>query len=73
MLEHPQNGIPCPTTLSVLVRHAGNTDRLLVYAVKGRGGVEQIEGVTELHIFRTVFLADVERGANAPRMVKYLL
>lgn len=64
VLESPESGVTSPRTLSVLVRHTGDTDGLLVHGNEGSSRVEQVERVTELHVLRAVLLADVERRAD---------
>ena len=53
-----------PRTLAVFVRHTGDTDGVLVLRNERGGGVEQVERVSELDVFRAVLFADVKRGTD---------
>ena len=64
MFHGPERRLMCLRTLAALVRHTGDTDGLLVDADERRGGVEQVECVTELHVLRAMLFADVERGTD---------
>jgi hypothetical protein len=64
VFEGPESGIASPRAFTVFVGDAGDTDRLLVDGDERGGGVEQVEGVPELDVFRAVLLADVECGAD---------
>ena len=64
VLERPERGVPSPRTLAVLVGHTGDTDRLLVDRDERGGGVEQVERVAELDVFRARLLGHVERAAD---------
>ena len=53
-------GGPRPST--VLIGHAGDTNRFLVDGDEGGRGTEQIECVLELDAFCAVLFADVRQG-----------
>ena len=64
MLEGPESGVASPRSFTVFIRDTSNTDGVLVDGNVRGGGMERVEGVSELDIFRTMFLADVERGTD---------
>ena len=64
MLEGPESGVASPRPFTVFIRDTSNTDGVLVDGNVRGGGMEQVEGVPELDVFRAVFLADVECGAD---------
>src|SRR6266702_5206653 len=64
MFKGPEGGISSPGSLAVFVRHTSNTDGFLMYANKGCRGMEQIERLSELHIFCAVPLTDIARRTD---------
>ena len=64
VLECPERRVPGPRTLSALVGHTGDTNRLLMHRDERRCSVEQVERVSELDVLGAVLLADVERRAD---------
>jgi hypothetical protein len=61
MFEGPECRVTSPRPFAISVRVTGNTNRLLVDRDEGGSGAENIEGVSELNVFRAVLLAHVER------------
>jgi len=64
VLEGPESGVASPRSFTVFIRDTSNTDGVLVDGNVQGGGVEQVEGVSELDIFRAMFLTDVERRTD---------
>ena len=62
--QSPERGITSPRTLSVLVRHTGDTNRLLVVRDERGGGVQEVERVAKLDVLGAHVLGNVERRAH---------
>ena len=55
MLGGPEGGVASPGPFTAFIRDVSNANGILV---DRGGGMEQVEGVSELDTFRAVFLAD---------------